>query len=58
MEFGEHHLTANFHDLDHMVEICERTGRLHEFSGFSFESLNGYLKSLCKGNIFNLKIFF
>ena len=48
--FGEHNLTPNFHDLNHLPSIVENSGPLYEYSAFNFEHLNGRLSSMCNGN--------
>lgn len=48
--FGEHFMTPNFHDLEHLADSVKRSGPLYEFSGFNFEHVNGLLKNLAHGN--------
>ena len=49
-KFGEHNMTPNFHDLEHLADCVRRSGPLYEFSGFNFEHVNGLLKNLAHGN--------
>lgn len=44
--YGELHMTCNLHQLLHMVESVEKFGPLWVTSCFSFENLNGILKSM------------